>query len=144
MGMFWLLYCCLAALIAIAAGDTTDPAAEDAYEIALGLVFFLWFSALVLYFVILEAVAGQTLGKKLVGIRVVRVDGSPIGFTESFIRNLLRIVDGLFGYLVGAIFIWTSDKQQRLGDRAAGTIVIWVRQSNQSLDSGSISSGSHF
>ena len=75
------------------------------------------------YFIVLEAVAGGTLGKLIIGIRVYTVDGQPISWGASIIRNLLRIVDGLFFYLVGAILVWTSDKKQRLGDRAAKTVV---------------------
>jgi uncharacterized RDD family membrane protein YckC len=55
------------------------------------------------------------------------MDGSPISWSESVIRNLLRIIDGLFGYLVGAILIWTSPLKQRLGDRVANTVVIRKR-----------------
>ena len=76
------------------------------------------------YFIILEATQGATLGKMAVGLRVVKTDGSPISWSESVIRNLLRIIDGLFFYLVGAIFVWTSPRKQRLGDRAGNTVVI--------------------
>jgi uncharacterized RDD family membrane protein YckC len=78
------------------------------------------------YFIILESSwNGQTLGKKLVGIRVVREDGSPIDVQEAVLRNLLRIIDALpFLYLLGIILIWTSDKKQRLGDRVAKTVVV--------------------
>jgi len=76
------------------------------------------------YFIILEATQGATLGKMVVGLRVVKIDGSPISWSESVIRNLLRIIDGIFFYLVGAIFVWTSPRKQRLGDRAANTVVI--------------------
>jgi uncharacterized RDD family membrane protein YckC len=76
------------------------------------------------YFIILEATQGATLGKMVVGLRVVKIDGSPISWSESVIRNLLRIIDGIFFYLVGAIFVWTSPRKQRLGDRAASTVVI--------------------
>jgi len=72
----------------------------------------------------LEATQGATLGKRVLGLRVVKTDGSPIGWSESIIRNLLRIVDALFGYLVGAILIWTSPQRQRLGDRVANTVVV--------------------
>src|ERR1700736_6731295 len=71
------------------------------------------------YFIVLEATQGATLGKMALGLRVVKTDGSPISWTESIIRNLLRIIDSLFIYLVGAIFVWTSPLKQRLGDRAA-------------------------
>jgi len=72
----------------------------------------------------LEATQGATLGKRILGLRVVKIDGSPIGWSESIIRNLLRIIDGLFAYLVGAILIWTSPQRQRLGDRVAKTVVV--------------------
>jgi uncharacterized RDD family membrane protein YckC len=78
----------------------------------------------ILYYVGLEATQGATLGKMMLGLRIVKVDGTPIGWSESIIRNLLRIIDGLFGYLVGAILIWTSPQRQRLGDRLAKTVVI--------------------
>lgn len=77
------------------------------------------------YFILLEAYwNGQTLGKKLTGIRVAQPDGSPISLAQSVIRNVLRIVDSLFFYLVGAILVWRSPLRQRLGDRVAGTVVV--------------------
>ncbi len=76
------------------------------------------------YYIIMEAMTGATVGKMALGIRVVKLDGSPISWGESIIRNLLRIIDGLFGYLLGAIFVWTSPTKQRLGDRAAKTVVV--------------------
>jgi uncharacterized RDD family membrane protein YckC len=76
------------------------------------------------YFIVLEATQGATLGKMALGLRVTRADGAPISWTESIIRNLLRIIDGLFVYLIGAILIWTSPLKQRLGDRVAKTVVV--------------------
>jgi uncharacterized RDD family membrane protein YckC len=76
------------------------------------------------YFIVLEATQGATLGKMALGLRVVKTDGSPISWAESLIRNLLRIIDSLVFYLVGAILIWTSPLKQRLGDRAARTVVV--------------------
>ena len=76
------------------------------------------------YFIVLEATQGATLGKMALGLRVTRTDGSPISLGESIIRNLLRIIDGLLVYLVGAIFVWTSPLKQRLGDRVAHTVVV--------------------
>jgi uncharacterized RDD family membrane protein YckC len=79
----------------------------------------------VFYYIVLEAVMGGTLGKMLLGIRVVTVDGSQIGWGASLVRNLLRIIDGLpFAYILGAILIWTSPHKQRLGDRVAHTVVV--------------------
>jgi uncharacterized RDD family membrane protein YckC len=74
---------------------------------------------------VLEAVMGGTLGKMLLGIRIVTLDGSRIGWGASIIRNLLRIIDGLpFAYILGAILIWTSPHKQRLGDRVAHTVAV--------------------
>jgi uncharacterized RDD family membrane protein YckC len=78
-----------------------------------------------LYFVVLEGLYGQTLGKMVTGIEVVREKtGSAPGFTAGIIRTVLRLVDGLFGYVVAFIVVLTSEKRQRLGDMAAGTLVI--------------------
>jgi uncharacterized RDD family membrane protein YckC len=75
------------------------------------------------YFVVLEATCGATLGKLLVGVRVRTTAGNPIGWMASLARNLLRVVDVCF-CCVGAILIWTSTCRQRLGDRAARTVVV--------------------
>lgn len=84
----------------------------------------LLFLIAIAYYIVLEAQQGATVGKMLLGLRVVKEDGSAIDWQASIVRNLLRIVDGLFVYLVGAILVWTSDKKQRLGDRLANTVVI--------------------
>jgi uncharacterized RDD family membrane protein YckC len=79
------------------------------------------------YYIVLEATMGGTLGKRILGLRVVKLDGSPISWGESIIRNLLRIIDGIpafIPYLLGAILIWTSPTKQRLGDRVAKTVVV--------------------
>ena len=79
----------------------------------------------VLYYIVLEAIMGGTLGKMLLGTRIVTVDGSRIGWGASIVRNLLRIIDVLpFAYILGAILIWTSPYKQRLGDRVAHTVVV--------------------
>jgi uncharacterized RDD family membrane protein YckC len=71
------------------------------------------------------AAAGRTPGKRWSSLRVVCDDGSPITFRASALRNLVRIVDSLPGvYLVGAIAVFASRNNQRLGDLAAGTIVV--------------------
>jgi uncharacterized RDD family membrane protein YckC len=81
----------------------------------------------IVYFIVMEAMWGATLGKMVLGIRIVKLDGSPIGWGESIIRNLLRIIDDIpffIPYLLGAILIWTSPTRQRLGDRVAKTVVV--------------------
>ncbi|CAN5729901.1 hypothetical protein BH23CHL4_BH23CHL4_20130 [soil metagenome] len=77
------------------------------------------------YFIIAEALFGQTAGKRATGIRVVTEEGEPIGWGKSAGRNLLRVVDSLPAlYVVGIIVMARSDKIQRVGDRAARTIVV--------------------
>jgi uncharacterized RDD family membrane protein YckC len=76
------------------------------------------------YYVLCEAATGATLGKRIVGIRVVGEDGEHLTFGAAVVRNLLRLVDCLFFYLVGGIFALTSPRGQRLGDRAAHTLVV--------------------
>jgi hypothetical protein len=76
--------------------------------------------------------SGRTPGKRWNGLRVVRVEGQPVGFVTSVIRNTLRIVDFMPGaYLVGAFCILVTRKNQRLGDMAAGTLVVRERQSHR-------------
>ena len=76
------------------------------------------------YYTYLEGTRGQTIGKMVTKIKVVREDGTPIEMEQAFKRNILRVIDGLFAYLIGAILIWRSDKQQRLGDSVAKTVVV--------------------
>jgi uncharacterized RDD family membrane protein YckC len=76
------------------------------------------------YYVVCEAATGATLGKRMVGIHVIGEDGEDLTFGAAVVRNLLRLVDCLFFYLVGAIFALTSQQGQRLGDRAAHTLVV--------------------
>ena len=79
----------------------------------------------ILYFTFFEAyMKGQTPGKMAVKIKVVKVSGEPVDIGESLIRNILRIIDSIFVYLVGFIILSMSDQKQRLGDMAAGTIVV--------------------
>ena len=68
---------------------------------------------------------GASPGKRAVHLKVVRADGGPVGFVASFTRTVLRIVDILPGtYAVGLVSIFVTTHNQRLGDLAAGTIVI--------------------
>lgn len=76
------------------------------------------------YYIVCEAATGATLGKRMVGIRVVDEDGDRVTLGAAVIRNLLRLIDALFFYLVGFLFALTSARGQRLGDRAAHTIVV--------------------
>ena len=89
-----------------------------------GNVFWLLLALGLGYYIVCEAATGMTLGKRMVGIRVVGEDGEQLTFGAAIVRNLLRLVDCLFFYLVGALFALTSSRGQRLGDRAAHTLVV--------------------
>lgn len=68
---------------------------------------------------------GQTLGKLFLKIRVVDISGENAGFYQYLIRNLLRVVDYIFG--LGLVFMIFSEKDQRIGDLAAGTYVVKIK-----------------
>ena len=83
------------------------------------------------YFAIFEAVwNGQTPGKRITHIRVIKDSGRPITPAESFGRNLMRIVDSspAFLYAIGIVSVLLSKQNKRLGDFVAGTIVIHERE----------------
>ncbi len=75
---------------------------------------------------------GQTIGKMILKIKVVRVDGAPTEWYNLFVRWMLRIVDiWLFFSSIGVVSILLSDKKQRVGDAAAGTVVISVKKKHK-------------
>lgn len=78
------------------------------------------------YFWVSEAMwSGQTLGKKAFRLRAVGDRGEPLTFLQAGIRNIVRIVDFLpYGYGVGVVVLFINGKGKRLGDLAAGTIVV--------------------
>jgi len=79
------------------------------------------------YFVAFETLwNGQTPGKRSIGIRVVRDGGYPVTFMDSVIRNLIRVIEGfpLLDYVPSMISALISSQNKRLGDLAAGTIVV--------------------
>ncbi len=86
------------------------------------------------YFVVFEWLwNGQTPGKRLMKLRVIREDGRPITLWEALARNLLRIFDSFPSiivvpfYSIGLISIFASSRDQRIGDLFAGTVVIRER-----------------
>ncbi|WP_258190140.1 RDD family protein [Stutzerimonas azotifigens] len=82
------------------------------------------------YMVLFEVLnQGRTPGKQWMGLRVVHDDGTPIGWPASLTRNLLRFVDLLpFGYFLGALSCLAHPSFKRLGDLAAGTLVVYREQ----------------
>jgi uncharacterized RDD family membrane protein YckC len=91
---------------------------------------FAFLAALVVYPVLMEALwGGRTLGKAALGLRVVRADGAPIGFSHAAVRGALGLIEvwGTIGSL-GFLTMLFSRHSQRLGDLAAGTLVLRERQ----------------
>lgn len=104
---------------AVFGGEKALSDRVDAFEVT-GVVLLL---AAVAYWVALEARFGATLGKYLVGIRVVRLDGGAIGFEQALRRNVTRIA-GVFHLLVGFFVARGNPEGQRVGDKWAGTRVV--------------------
>jgi len=78
------------------------------------------------YFILFEYIwSGSTPGKKSQNIRVIRSDGAPISFLEAAVRNILRVVDILADvYPLGLVVMFIDRRNRRLGDMAAGTLVV--------------------
>lgn len=81
------------------------------------------------YFFVFESLwDGRTPGKRAQRIRVVRVDGQPVGWVQVAVRTLLRLADVLpTAYAIGSMSILLTRRSQRLGDLAAGTLVVRER-----------------
>jgi uncharacterized RDD family membrane protein YckC len=123
----WLLLMAVLILTAVlgdsALGETGSGLAVAGLLVMLFLVQFA-------YDVLFETLgSGRTPGKRWTGLRVVKLGGAPVGFLASALRNLVRIVDALPGfYLVGILTVLFTKNNQRLGDLAAGTVVIRERK----------------
>ena len=81
------------------------------------------------YYVLFEMIwNGQSPGKRWVGLRVIRASGAPISLVDSVVRNLVRLIDFLPAYYgIGVIVMFLNDRARRLGDLAAGTVVVHER-----------------
>ncbi len=116
----------LALLLAvrIIAGDVWGESTAAMWLIALfGLVSFAFLWGYYVFFEVLWN--GQSPGKRWAGLRVIRTDGTPITFVESLIRNLVRVVDFLPAYYgIGVVTMFINAQSRRLGDLAAGTLVV--------------------
>lgn len=107
-------------LVAIASLTKTGSDNSEIYITAGGLLFFI-------YLIIAEAAWGQTLGKRLFGIKVMMQDGGNCTVLGAILRNVFRIIDMIFGgYLLAIIVMMITPKRQRIGDLIAKTVVIKV------------------
>ena len=108
------------AVIMAAAGVLGEPASNiggGLLVVGLGWALYYYFAC--------ESGGGQTLGKRVMKIRVVGLDGRPAGMREIALRTVLRLIDGLFFYLVGLIvMIATGERRGRLGDLVGATMIV--------------------
>jgi uncharacterized RDD family membrane protein YckC len=107
-------------VIALVAGALAGGRSE--FPPALDVILLAW--ALYYYFAC-ESGGGQTVGKRVMRLRVVRADGAEAGMREIFVRTILRVIDGVALYRVGlVVMLVTGERRQRLGDLAATTVVV--------------------
>ena len=125
LGIILLTGVILSNVEAIQAMFTSAPKWVGAVMI---LLLFLTFSS---YFAFFEWLwSGQTPGKRWMKLRVIREDGRPITFWEAAVRNLLRVLD-MFPYpfySIGLISVFSTGRDQRVGDMVAGTVVVRERE----------------
>lgn len=122
LGVLTSLFTAPGALIdGLGNGEFSDVASGVLFSVG-GLAALLVYFA---YFALMEGRYGQTLGKMALGIKVVREgDGQPPGTRAAVLRTLMRIVDSIGSYLVAFVVVLVSDKNQRLGDMVAKTLVV--------------------
>src|SRR3954449_5661237 len=75
------------------------------------------------YFFVCESLTGQTIGKRIAGLRVVRLDGGPLNLASVAARNLLLLVDAAFLCVIGVLAVTLTPHRQRVGDLIGGTVV---------------------
>ncbi len=136
MGAYAIDFAVQVAIIVIAAIATFVVAkTETSALVAGGILALITFVTIFGYFVLFETFdSGRSLGKRALGLRVRRLDGSGVTFRASLVRNLLRILYTipLFYIVDAALIVWTQ-RNQRLGDLLAGTIVVRERFGDRQL-----------
>jgi uncharacterized RDD family membrane protein YckC len=113
-------------VVAIALAITFSFVSQNTPIYTLAIFFLLGFSIQFGYFALFESLwNGQTPGKRWTHLRVIKDSGRPISAYDAILRNLLRIVDSLPSlYAIGLITMLISKENKRLGDYAAGTVVV--------------------
>lgn len=105
-------------LVVVASLTKTGSAYSETYMTVGGVLFFV-------YLIVAEAIWGQTLGKKLFGIKVMMQDGRKCTVLAAILRNVFRLIDVIFGgYLLAIIVMTLTPRRQRVGDLIARTVVI--------------------
>ena len=117
--------------LAIAGFSDFGPRVSNAPKWVIAVLIILIFVLMSGYFAFFEWIwNGQTPGKRWVKLRVIREDGRPISFFEAMVRNLLRVIDFIVPpfYSVGLISVFATERDQRVGDLVAGTVVVRERE----------------
>lgn len=134
-GVAYLIDFAIRAAVMIALGIAMLIALGPVIFAGIGLWLIIYFVVEWGYYVLFELLwSGQSPGKRLFNLRVVKVHGTPVGFFDSLLRNLLRAADALppiffmGSYAFGSVSLLLSRRFQRLGDLAAGTIVVLERR----------------
>ena len=110
--------------LAMLFGTTSVEGGSFAYSLG-GLGTLLYVVVVFAYYTLLEGYLGQTIGKMLLGIKVVRDDSGDVpGLGAAAIRTVLRIIDGILFYLVAFITVLASQRNKRFGAMAAHTLVV--------------------
>lgn len=125
----WLIRFTIGALlvfIVFRVGEAGEALPERWRELEALIIMASWLALMWLYTTVFEAAwEGQTPGKRITGIRVVKDDGTPITILDAILRNILRIVDFFpIGYGLGLLVMFFSRQSKRIGDYVAGTVVI--------------------
>ena len=103
-----------------------------AKDLGTGIMLIIAFTTQWLYPVLCEVLwGGQTVGKRVLGLVVVHTDGSPIQLQASAVRNLLLVIEVLFGAVASYVCMLSTKRFQRLGDLAAGSMVVHVDEPAQ-------------
>ncbi len=109
-------------------GDAIGYVYEDGWT-QRGLVALIFLPAMFYSLLMHSLFNGQTVGKMLMKMRVVRLDGTPVHWSNLLVRWMLRLVDiWIFLGSIGILSILFSEKRQRVGDAAAGTVVISTKK----------------
>src|SRR5258708_4023857 len=124
--LLWFAGLLVLFFIAIVVLPAIHAASQISEKWAVAIVIFLVFLFNWGYFTLFEAFwNGQTPGKRIAKIRVIQQTGRPIGLFESMARNFIRYIDQIPSfYVVGVIPMFVTKQHQRLGDLAAGTLVV--------------------
>lgn len=115
----------IASLLVVAFTGGFEKNSDGMYEMQwspgmVGLLFVITYG----YYIAFEGLVGATFGKMLMGLQVVDLEGQPCGMGKAAVRNLVRIVDSFFFWIPGLVCIFVTPTHQRIGDLAAGTLVV--------------------